>query len=69
VPASEISMYGRVARGVRIMKVSDGNSVVTFTRAEPETPEEPDSDSDSESVESSPQSEEFNSDSNEEVTI
>ena len=65
VPASEIRMCGRISKGVKVMKVSDGNTVVTFTRAEHESPEEPDSDS----GESSPKQEEFSSDSSEEVTI
>ncbi|MDE5769078.1 MAG: DNA gyrase subunit A [Oscillospiraceae bacterium] len=34
IPASEIRIMGRVSKGVRVMKVSDGNEVVAFTRAE-----------------------------------
>jgi len=67
--ASEIRILGRISKGVRVMKVSEGNTVVAFTRAEHENTEDTDTDSESESVESSPQSEEFNSDSSEEVTI
>ena len=67
--ASEIRILGRISKGVRVMKVSEGNTVVAFTRAEHENTEDTDSDSESESTESSPQSEEFNSDSSEEVTI
>ena len=32
--ASDIRVMGRTAKGVRVMKVSDGNEVVAFTRAE-----------------------------------
>ena len=32
--ASDIRVMGRIAKGVRVMKVSEGNQVVTFTRAE-----------------------------------
>ena len=32
--ASDIRIMGRTAKGVRVMKVSDGNEVVAFTRAE-----------------------------------
>ncbi|MDE6088259.1 MAG: DNA gyrase subunit A [Oscillospiraceae bacterium] len=34
IPASDIRIMGRVSKGVRVMKVSDGNEVVAFTRAE-----------------------------------
>ena len=52
------------------MKVSENNTVVAFTRAEHETSENSDSDEDPESPDKSTQkSEEFSSDSNEEVTI
>ena len=70
VPASQIRMCGRVSKGVKIMKVSDGNAVVAFTRVEHEASEEPDADDDPDSPDkSSEKSEEFSSDSNEEVTI
>ena len=70
VPASQIRMCGRVSKGVKIMKVSENNTVVAFTRAEHENSEEADSDEDTESNDKSSQkSEEFSSDSNEEVTI
>ncbi len=32
--ASDIRVMGRIAKGVRVMRVSEGNSVVAFTRAE-----------------------------------
>ena len=51
------------------MKVSENNTVVAFTRAEHETNEESESDLNSDSVESSPTPEEFNSEGNEEITI
>jgi len=70
VPASQIRMCGRVSKGVKVMKVSENNTVVAFTRAEHETSENSDSDEDPESPDKSTQkSEEFSSDSNEEVTI
>ncbi len=69
VPASEIRMCGRISKGVKVMKVSDGNTVVAFTRAEHETPEDSDSEPDSDSGESSPMPEEFNSEGSEEITI
>lgn len=69
VPASEIRMCGRISKGVKVMKVSDGNTVVAFTRAEHETPEESASEPDSDSGESSPVPEEFNSEGSEEITI
>ncbi|MDE5754127.1 MAG: DNA gyrase subunit A [Oscillospiraceae bacterium] len=34
IPASEIRIMGRISKGVRVMKVSDANEVVAFTRAE-----------------------------------
>ncbi len=67
IQASEIRILGRISKGVRVMKVSDGNTVVAFTRAEHEAPDEPEQES--ESVESSPLPEEFNSDGSEEITI
>ena len=38
--ASDIRIMGRTAKGVRVMKVSEGNSVVAFTRAEHDASEE-----------------------------
>ena len=67
--ASDIRILGRISKGVRVMKVSENNTVVAFTRAEHETAEETDSEPDSDSVESSPKPEEFNSEGNEEITI
>ena len=67
--ASDIRILGRVSKGVRVMKVSENNTVVAFTRAEHETNEESDTDLNSDSVESSPKPEEFNSEGNEEITI
>ena len=69
VPASEIRMCGRISKGVKVMKVSGENTVVAFTRAEHEPSEDTDSEPDSDSGESFPMPEEFNSDSSEEVTI
>ena len=70
VPASEIRMCGRVSKGVKVMKVSENNTVVAFTRAEHENSDDSDSDDDAETMDkSSEKSEEFSSDSNEEVTI
>ncbi len=67
--ASDVRILGRISKGVRVMKVSDGNTVVAFTRAEHEAPEDTDSDNASDSVESSPKPEEFNSEGNEEIII
>ncbi len=36
IQASEIRVMGRVSKGVRVMRVSEGNKVVAFTRAEHE---------------------------------
>ncbi len=36
IRASEIRVMGRVSKGVRVMRVSEGNKVVAFTRAEHE---------------------------------
>ncbi len=36
IQASEIRVMGRVSKGVRVMRVSEGNTVVAFTRAEHE---------------------------------
>ncbi|MDE7122335.1 MAG: hypothetical protein K2O42_09260, partial [Oscillospiraceae bacterium] len=45
IPASDIRIMGRVSKGVRVMKVSDGNEVVAFTRAEHDNADsEPDPD-------------------------
>ena len=38
--ASDIRIMGRTAKGVRVMKVSEGNEVVAFTRAEHDASEE-----------------------------
>lgn len=38
--ASDIRVMGRTAKGVRVMKVSEGNEVVAFTRAEHDSEEE-----------------------------
>jgi DNA gyrase subunit A len=38
--ASDIRIMGRTAKGVRVMKVSEGNEVVAFTRAEHDSSEE-----------------------------
>ena len=67
--ASDVRILGRISKGVRVMKVSDGNTVVAFTRAEHEAPEDTDSNNASDSVESSPKPEEFNSEGNEEIII
>ncbi len=40
IQASEIRVMGRVSKGVRVMRVSNGNKVVAFTRAEHEQEEE-----------------------------
>ncbi len=40
IRASEIRVMGRVSKGVRVMRVTDGNKVVAFTRAEHEQAEE-----------------------------
>ncbi|MDE5884481.1 MAG: DNA gyrase subunit A [Oscillospiraceae bacterium] len=49
IPASEIRIMGRVSKGVRVMKVSDGNEVVAFTRAEHDNADsDPDADLNSE---------------------
>ena len=45
VPANQISLIGRISKGVRVMKVSGNNAVVAFTRAEHEEPEEESPDS------------------------
>ena len=45
VPANQISLIGRISKGVRVMKVSGNNAVVAFTRAEHEEPEEPEEES------------------------
>ncbi|HAJ96311.1 MAG TPA: DNA gyrase subunit A [Ruminococcus sp.] len=37
---SDIRVMGRIAKGVRVMRVSDGNEVVAFTRAEHDNSEE-----------------------------
>ncbi|MEE5991900.1 MAG: DNA gyrase subunit A [Oscillospiraceae bacterium] len=37
---SDIRVMGRIAKGVRVMKVSEGNEVVAFTRAEHDNSEE-----------------------------
>ena len=39
VPAADIRMCGRISKGVRVMKVSENNEVVAFTRAEHEAAE------------------------------
>ncbi|MDE6731209.1 MAG: DNA gyrase subunit A [Oscillospiraceae bacterium] len=45
IPASDIRIMGRVSKGVRVMKVSDGNEVVALTRAEHDNADsEPDPD-------------------------
>ncbi len=36
IRASEVRIMGRVSKGVRVMRVTEGNSVVAFTRAEHE---------------------------------
>ena len=70
VPASEIRMCGRVSKGVKVMRVSEANTVVAFTRAEHENSEDSVSDDETVSEDShSPQPEEFNSDGSEEITI
>ncbi len=40
IRASEVRVMGRVSKGVRVMRVSEGNTVVAFTRAEHEAEED-----------------------------
>jgi len=44
--ASEIRVMGRVSKGVRVMRVTEGNKVVAFTRAEHEDVEQPENTAD-----------------------
>lgn len=39
IMASDVRILGRISKGVRVMKVSEGNTVVAFTRAEHEIPD------------------------------
>ncbi len=52
IQASEVRVMGRVSKGVRVMRVSDGNKVVAFTRAEHEQEEEPAAEETAETTES-----------------
>lgn len=46
IRASEIRVMGRVSKGVRVMRVTEGNKVVAFTRAEHEDVEQPENTAD-----------------------
>ena len=46
LPVSQVRLLGRTAKGVRVMRVSDGQKVVAFTRMEQEEEQLPETESD-----------------------
>ena len=46
--AADISIYGRAAQGVRIMRLSEGAKVISIARTEHEEPEEAEAEAEAE---------------------